>query len=125
MVKKLELKEIVLIGRSFEEYNSFFELAEIDNDNRILDVASGVSSFAAEANLKGCNVTAMDIIYGFSPYEIGKKCAQDLKIIIEKLDNATDHYQWNFFKDIADYERNAEGHIKNSLQILKKMGTDR
>lgn len=44
MVKKLELKEIVLIGRSFEEYNSFFELAEIDKDNRILDVALGVSS---------------------------------------------------------------------------------
>lgn len=52
MVKKLELKEIVLIGRSFEEYNSFFELAEIDNDNRILDVASGVSSLLQRRILK-------------------------------------------------------------------------
>lgn len=52
MVKKLELKEIVLIGRSFEEYNSFFELAEIDKDNRILDVASGVSSLLQRRILK-------------------------------------------------------------------------
>lgn len=52
MVKKLELKEIVLIGRSFKEYNSFFELAEIDKDNRILDVASGVSSLLQRRILK-------------------------------------------------------------------------
>lgn len=58
MVEKFELEDIVLIGRTFEEYYRMFALNEIVKDNKILDIASGVSSFCAEANLNGYDVTA-------------------------------------------------------------------
>lgn len=125
MAKKLELEEIILIGRSFEEYYKMFELAGIAKDNMILDVASGVSSFAAEANRKGYNVTALDIIYGFSPYEIEKKCAQDLKIVKEQLKEVANHYQWEFFKDITDYEQKRKMVYKKFIADFKENGHHR
>ena len=88
MEKKLELKEIVLIGRTFDEYYRMFELSNINfKDEKILDVASGVSSFCSEANSKGYSVTASDKIYHFSAKEIEEKCISDLKMVMEKLRN--------------------------------------
>ncbi len=59
MDKQLNLKNIVLIGRTFDEYYRMFDLCNVSlKSETILDVASGVSSFCAEANAKGYNVTA-------------------------------------------------------------------
>ena len=64
METKLDLKDVVLIGRTFDEYFNMFALSEFKpGAERILDVASGVSSFCAEANAKGHYVTASDRIY--------------------------------------------------------------
>lgn len=107
-MKKFELEDIVLIGRTFEEYYNMFELKEISKDDNILDVASGVSSFCAEANLKGYHVTASDRIYRFSSSSIEKKCARDLEIVLEKLSDVKDSYKWEYFKDINDLAKNRE-----------------
>lgn len=64
----------------------------------------------------------MDVIYGFSPYEIEKKSPKDLKITIKKLNNTADHYQWNFFKDIADYERKCRRAYKKFIADFKENG---
>ena len=60
MDKKLDLKDIVLVGRTFDEYYKMFDLSSIDKKEKILDVASGVSSFCAEATAMGYQVTASD-----------------------------------------------------------------
>jgi len=50
MDKQLILKDIVLIGRTFDEYYRMFDLNdELLKKEEILDVASGVSSFCTEA----------------------------------------------------------------------------
>ena len=46
MDKQLVLKDIVLLGRTFDEYYRMFDLNdELLKKEKILDVASGVSSF--------------------------------------------------------------------------------
>ncbi|MBI3584655.1 MAG: hypothetical protein HY096_12015 [Nitrospinae bacterium] len=125
MDKKLELKDIVLIGRTFEEYYKMFVLDKINlKAEKILDVASGVSSFCSEANSKGYNVTASDKIYHFSAKEIEEKCITDLKMVMEKLPLVSDLYKWKFFKDIDALKENRERAYKlwffrNKVEVKK------
>jgi hypothetical protein len=99
MDKQLNLKNIALIGRTFEEYYHMFNLDDLAGGN-ILDVASGVSSFCAEANRQGFKVTASDKIYSSNPYEIEPKCKQDLDMIIKQMPDIADLFIWNYFKNI-------------------------
>ncbi len=100
MEKKFDLKEIVLIGRTYDEYFHMFHLGDLDlGAERILDAASGVSSFCAEANANGYDVTASDRIYCFEPDEIRAKCAGDLQIVMDKLPGVMDQYRWVYFKN--------------------------
>ncbi len=126
MDKKLELKDIVLIGRTFDEYYRMFELSNINlKDEKILDAASGVSSFCFEANSKGYNVTASDKIYSFSAEEIEEKCAEDLKMVVEKLPSVADLYKWEFFKNIDTLKKNREMAYKLFIEDFKKMNGNR
>src|SRR3989338_5161870 len=121
MDKKLELKDIVLIGRTFDEYYRMFELGNINfKDEKILDVASGVSSFCSEANSKGYNVTASDKIYNFSAKEIEEKCISDLKMVMEKLPSVADLYKWEFFKNIDVLKKNRERTYKLFIEDFRK-----
>ena len=121
MDKKLELKDIVLIGRTFDEYYRMFELSNINfKDEKILDVASGVSSFCSEANSKGYNVTASDKIYHFSAKEIEEKCISDLKMVMEKLPSVADLYKWEFFKNIDVLKKNRERTYKLFIEDFRK-----
>jgi len=126
MDKQLNLKNIVLIGRTFDEYCRMFAL---DNDllksETILDVASGVSSFCAEANGKGYNVTASDKIYTSAPSEIEQKCASDLDAVIKQLPGVTDLYVWDYFKDIQSLKAQREKAYRSFIQYFKKHGKGR
>ena len=123
MEKRLELKDIVLIGRTFDEYYRMFELSNINfKDEKILDVASGVSSFCSEANSKGYNVTASDKIYNFSAKEIEEKCISDLKMVMEKLPLVADLYKWEFFKDIDALKKKRERAYKLFVKDFKEKG---
>jgi hypothetical protein len=126
MDKQLYLRSIALIGRTFEEYHNIFELNNnLLKNEKILDVASGVSSFCADANRQGFNVTASDRIYTFSPTEIGQKCSQDLDMIIKQLPDIADLYMWNFFKDIESLKAQREKAYKLFIEDFKNYGTKR
>lgn len=121
----MNLKDIVLIGRTFEEYHKMFELDNLPANERILDVASGVSSFCAEASAKGYNVTASDKIYTSSPLEIENKCRQDLDAVMNQLPDLVDLYVWNFFKDVQALKTNREKAYKLFIEDFKNYGTKR
>lgn len=120
MERKLELKDVVLVGRNFEEYFKMFNLKEIEKSKKILDVASGVSSFCKEATEKGYNVTSSDRIYCFSPDELEKKCEKDLNITIEKLSEVQDLYKWGFFKDITELKDQRIKAYKNFIEDFRQ-----
>ncbi len=125
MDRQLNLKNIVLIGRTFEEYYNMFELDNLPEGEHILDVASGVSSFCAEASAKGYNVTASDRIYTFRPLEIERKCRRDLETVIKQLPDLVDLYLWTFFKDVAALKNHREKAYKLCIEDFKNYGTKR
>ena len=126
MDKQLNLKNIALIGRTFDEYYRMFDLGNVSLKNEtILDVASGVSSFCAEANAKGYNVIASDKIYMSSASDIGQKCARDLDTVIEQLPDIADLYVWDYFKDIQSLKAQRERAYKLFIQDFKEHGQER
>ncbi|GIM29101.1 hypothetical protein CPJCM30710_17670 [Clostridium polyendosporum] len=121
MSRKLELKDIVLIGRTFDEYYKMFGISSIDGKKeKILDVASGVSSFCAEANSKGYNVTASDRIYCFSAEEIEGKCIKDLELTIKNLSDVKDLYRWELYKDIEDLKKQRKKAYTRFIEDFKR-----
>jgi len=98
MKKGLVLDKVVLLGRTFEEYSRYFafEPAFLP-DKAILDVASGVSSFCAEANARGLNVTAFDRIYELPVDDIQARCEPDLDQVVKSIDGLKT-YRWEFYK---------------------------
>lgn len=126
MNKKLDLDDFVLLGRTMDEYYQMFNLSEEILKNSItLDVASGVSSFCAEANAKGFNVTASDKIYVFNPQEIETKCSRDLENVIKQLPKIADLYRWTYFRDIDFLKSQRQLAYMTFLQDFRKFGTGR
>lgn len=126
MNKQLNLKSIALIGRTFDEYYRMFALDdELLESGNILDAASGVSSFCAEACTKGYRVTASDRIYASAPSEIEQKCAFDLDAVIKQLPDVADLYVWDYFKDIQSLKTRREKAYRLFIEDFKKHGTKR
>ena len=92
------LDQVVLLGRTLEEYRRYFDLdLEYLRGKAILDVASGVSSFCAEASALGLNVTAFDAIYELLAEEIRPRCERDLDHVTD-LVRKLETYRWDFYK---------------------------
>jgi hypothetical protein len=126
MDKQLDLKDIVLLGRTFDEYYMMFDLNdELLRKEIILDVASGVSSFCAEARARGYNVMASDKIYTSDPSEIEKKCAEDLNVVMKQLPGIADLYVWNYFKDQNALKNNREKAYRSFIEDFKKYGVNK
>ncbi len=95
------LDRVVLLGRTLEEYRRYFALELAAWRGRaVLDVASGVSSFCAEAHAVGLNVTACDPIYELTPDVIRPRCEVDLDWVVHGIrDRPT--YRWDFYQTPA------------------------
>ncbi len=95
----LQLDRVVLLGRTFEEYRRYFLLEPDDLvGKRVLDVAGGVSSFCAEANNLGINVTAFDPIYFLSAEKIREQSEPDLESVYQSIGRVPT-YRWGFYKN--------------------------
>ena len=100
----LQLDRVVLLGRTFEEYRRYFLLQPDDLIGRkVLDVAGGVSSFCAEANNLGINVTAFDPIYSLPAEQIREQSESDLESVYRSIGRVPT-YRWGFYKN-PDYMR--------------------
>jgi hypothetical protein len=105
----LELKDVVLLGRTFAEYKELFRLDDLDlSSERILDMSAGVGSFCAEATERGYNVTSADPIYNFPTEEIASKSAADLQEVIRQFPEVSHKYNWKFYRDIDGLRRYRE-----------------
>jgi hypothetical protein len=90
----LQLDRVVLLGRTFGEYSAFFGFQPDELTGRkVLDVASGVSSFTAEASAKGIAAMGCDPIYEWDPDAIEKRCEPDLQAVFNAIGGLT-VYKW-------------------------------
>ena len=77
MADRLELKDIIAIGRTFDEYCRMFDLTYTQlKGAAILDACGGVASFTAEANELGLNVKSADSIYASLRTNLREKARQ-------------------------------------------------
>src|SRR5437868_1429401 len=98
MKQGLVLDKVVLLGRTLDEYRRYFALdLETLRGKAILDVASGVSSFCAEANRAGLDVTAFDAIYELPADEIQRRCEMDLDHVVNAVTDLKT-YRWDFYQ---------------------------
>jgi hypothetical protein len=117
---RIELQNVVLLGRTFEEYCTYFQLTEDDlRSSRILDLAAGPSSFCGEAVARGYHVTAADPVYRLSQDDIARKSDEDLKDVLRQLPDVVHKYKWDFYENpegLARHRRMAR------LDFLKDYG---
>lgn len=126
MAKQLHIRDVALLGRTLDEYRRIFSLSEAElAGETILDVASGVSSFCAEANELGGRVTASDRIYALSAAEIEAKCLRDLGLVMSQMPKVADMYVWDYFPDVAALARHRERAARLFLQDFAARGTSR
>jgi hypothetical protein len=64
----------------------------------VLDVAGGVSSFCAEANELGINVTSFDPVYSLPPEKITERSDPDLESVYKAIGRVPT-YRWDFYKN--------------------------
>ena len=94
----LVLNKVVLLGRTLDEYRRYFALdLEMLRGRSILDVASGVSSFTAEARRLGLDVMACDPIYELPGEDIRHRCGPDLDQVVNAVRDLKT-YNWHFYE---------------------------
>jgi SAM-dependent methyltransferase len=129
----LQLDRVVLLGRTFEEYRRYFLLEPDDLvAKRVLDVAVGVSSFCAEANQLGINVTSFDPIYSLLLEEIRERSEPDLESVYRVI-GSVPTYRWDYYKNpeymrelrkrastifLEDYKTHPERYVAGELPRL-------
>jgi hypothetical protein len=121
----LQLDDVVLLGRTFEEYALLFALDNIDPQARILDVAGGVSSFTAEANTRGWQVTASDRIYGLDADLIESRCRSDLDRVMNALPPIAQNYVWDTFPDVPALKAQREKAYQAFIPDYRQHGAAR
>lgn len=93
--------EFLFIGRTFEEYCQFFDLAEADvAGETILDCPAGPASFAAEAGKRGATVFAGDIYYAEPVHHLEARCQADIEHVTRQHRKRPDQFSWSFYGDI-------------------------
>ena len=129
----LQLDRVVLLGRTLEEYRRYFLLKSDDLvGKKILDVAGGVSSFCAEANNFGINVTSFDPIYALGVEKIAERSEPDLQFVYGGIGRVPT-YRWSYYKTparmrdfrkraysifLADYTTHPERYVAGELPTL-------
>ncbi|MGZ8938548.1 MAG: hypothetical protein ACXW32_04985, partial [Limisphaerales bacterium] len=111
----LQLDRVVLLGRTLDEYCSYFLLNPEDwCGKRVLDVAGGVSSFCAEANDAGLLATSVDPIYSLTPEEIARQSGPDLDKVIAGV-RGLPTYRWTSYRDPEHVRELRERAVKRFL----------
>jgi SAM-dependent methyltransferase len=117
MSNEFRLDDVAPWGRSAEEYTAFFALEGLSPSVRILDCASGPSSFAAEMSLGGMRVTAVDPLYRFSRAAIESRIELTRHRMAEGLERAHDRFDWSFFGSV-------EGLIRYRMATMRRFLED-
>lgn len=126
MSQYFQTDDVILLGRTFDEYARMFRLDdELLRSARILDAASGVSSFCAEANARGYRVTASDRIYSLSANEIEQRCRRDLENSLGQLTPIAQNYVWQYFPDLDTLRAAREQAYRAFLPDYRRYGQER
>jgi len=121
----MKLKNVVPLGRSFDEYRLMFNLSKSDLDKRIIGVGDGPASFNAEMNEMGKIVVSVDPIYFFSAKDISRKFDKVFDNIIEQVRNTPGDWTWTYHMspdDLKQHRKEALERFTSDFEAGKKEG---
>ena len=121
----VKLKEVVPLGRSFDEYRLMFNLSKDDLDKRIIGVGDGPASFNAEMREMGKAVVSVDPIYFFTAKDIARKFDKVFDNVIEQVRNTPGDWTWTYHMspdDLRDHRREALSKFTSDFETGKKEG---
>lgn len=92
---------VAMTCRSFKEYEEMFMLDEHSlKKGRVLDVASGGSSFVAELSKRGYDAVAVDPLYRLSVEEMNTFGNKEIEIAAQKLEKVKHLYEWDSYESL-------------------------
>lgn len=116
----LSLDRVMFIGRTYEEYFAMFNLKDKDIFvRRILDCPAGACSFTAEANRRGGDVTATDMMYSLPVEQLEKKGREDLAIVMERMLPVKERYRWDFYASPEALQRERARALQICMRDMK------
>lgn len=107
MTKEFDCDGIVPWGRTYDEYCAFFALGDeaLSNQEPVLDVGAGPSSFTAEIAARGISGTAADPIFAASGGQIRDRFDQVYPAMVEGLQRASYRFVWRYYAGPEDVFR--------------------
>lgn len=101
----LELEDILITGRTYNEYMAFFDLDKEElKGKKVLDCPSGASSFVATANKNGIKAKGVDILYQFNLENIKQQGLKSIDKIYEDV-SWMDGFNFEFYKSIKNHKK--------------------
>jgi len=121
----MKLKNVVPLGRSFDEYRLMFNLSKSALDKKIIGVGDGPASFNAEMKEMGKTVVSVDPIYFFTAKDIARKFDKVFDNIIEQVRNTPGDWTWSYHMspdDLRTHRIEALNRFTSDFEQGKKEG---
>jgi hypothetical protein len=99
------LDQIVLWGRSFDEYQAMFALSAADLGRQILGCGDGPSSFNSVLTRRGGCVVSVDPIYQFSADEIRGRIHETFEQVMEQTRQNVHEFTWQTIPSVEELAR--------------------
>lgn len=107
---------VAMTCRSYDEYVRMFAFREESlRGLRILDVAGGASSFAADAAERGNDVTAADPLYRMTAEEMEEHGRREIEVSTAKLAGLADLYRWDYYGSLDNHRALREKSLQRFL----------
>ncbi len=94
----MKLEEVVLWGRTLEEYKLMFNLSAADLSSKILGCGDGPASFNVEMTELGHSVVSIDPVYQFSAQQIEQRVRATYEPVISQVKQNSHRYVWKNFQ---------------------------
>ncbi|MEK8126367.1 methylase [Paenibacillus filicis] len=115
-LKPYEQIGVAMTCRSFEEYRRMFALElELLQAGPVLDVASGASSFVAEACSLGCDARAADPMYALGPVSIEEHGHKEIAVSTSKLEALREQYDWSYYGSLEQHRLGREASLNRFI----------
>ncbi|WP_282936741.1 methyltransferase domain-containing protein [Paenibacillus sp. RC67] len=118
---------VAMTCRSFAEYELMFALDRaLLQEGPILDVASGASSFTAEACARGYQAQAADPLYSMDAESICEHGLREIELSTQKLDGIKDVYDWSYYGTLERHRALREQSLERFIEDFQRSeGSDR
>ncbi|MDF2961520.1 MAG: hypothetical protein K0S39_3255 [Paenibacillus sp.] len=119
--KVYEQTGVAMTCRSFAEYERMFTLGQLGvQDGPVLDVASGASSFVAEACARGIKAQSADPLYAMTAEEILKHGEQEIEISTRKLGAMQEIYDWSYYGNLEKHRALREQSLARFIEDYRQ-----